>query len=159
MEAKKARGWFIYSVILWAASIICIITSYFRPLMGLLVIFFPAIFVEWGMFVLKLKRHSCRLPDHLLHQTPKIGLVLAGAAVLYTLFNFLINMMILAEGGPEIQDGVYCLWNHGFVREISYQEYVRLQFAEARLFSGHLLLFSTLPMVYFSGYLEKNHQK
>lgn len=68
-------------------------------------------------------------------------------AVLCFLFacgNAFFCFLQLHEGGPDIYNGVYCLWNHGFVREITREEYIKLNLAEGRLFSGHIMAFAAI---------------
>ena len=49
--------------------------------------------------------------------------ILGVLSLIYTLGNSLLSILILWKGGPEIENGVYCLWNHGFIREITKEEY------------------------------------
>ena len=48
--------------------------------------------------------------------------------------------IMLREGGPSIDNGIYCLWNHGFIREITQEEYIRLSRIERTFFSSMLAL-------------------
>ncbi len=57
-----------------------------------------------------------------------------------------VSMILLGDGGPGIQDGVYCLWNHGFVREITEAEYLHLRRAERFLGCSLLVGFRTWLM-------------
>ena len=57
-----------------------------------------------------------------------------------------VSMILLGDGGPGIQDGVYCLWNHGFVREITEAEYLHLCRAERFLGCSLLVGFRTWLM-------------
>ena len=57
-----------------------------------------------------------------------------------------LSMFLLRDGGPSIQDGVYCLWNHGFVREITEEEYLHLCRTERFLGCSLLIGFRTWLM-------------
>lgn len=50
------------------------------------------------------------------------------------------GFVMLREGGPFIDNGIYCLWDHGFIREISWEEYIRLSRIERTMFSSILAL-------------------
>lgn len=50
------------------------------------------------------------------------------------------GFFMLREGGPSVDNGIYCLWNHGFIREISMAEYNRLSRIERTLFASMLAL-------------------
>lgn len=63
---------------------------------------------------------------------------------------FPVCMILLGEDGPHIENGVYCLWNHGFIREITAAEYEALLKVEARMFFGHMLAFTGMPVAFFS---------
>lgn len=74
---------------------------------------------------------------------------------LYTIFNFLANVYILRDGSVKFENGMYYLWDHRFVREITREEYRNLKIAETRLFIGHVLAFSAIPMVFFFRFRDK----
>ncbi len=79
---------------------------------------------------------------------PKAGL-LCVATFLYACVNFGIFMMQV-EGSTAQKDGQYYLHNHGTkIRDITVAEAQQHRRLVTRGFSGHWLLFSTLPAVYF----------
>ena len=55
--------------------------------------------------------------------------------------------LVKEQGGPEIYNGVYCLWNHGFIREISREEYIRLCRLERTAFTANLALIRSVFML------------
>lgn len=68
----------------------------------------------------------------------------------YVIFNICYNCYILRNGGGEYTDGIYYLINLGErVREITSAEYSRLLLAEYRLFTGHILIFYALNVLFF----------
>ena len=78
----------------------------------------------------------------------------------YTTVNFAVCAFLLREGGPMIDNGVYCLWNHGFIRELTLEEYQYYLLVETRFFCGHLVLFAAAPMKAFAArYRKKKEQK
>lgn len=56
---------------------------------------------------------------------------------------FLFGMLLFSykKGGPEYWHGIYCIWNHGFVREISKQEYEILTIIQRGWFCSILAIF------------------
>ena len=55
-----------------------------------------------------------------------------------------------SEGQPRMKDGAFALTSHGrVVREVSEQEFRDAQRLEVRGVSGHWMLFSAIPAVYF----------
>jgi hypothetical protein len=73
------------------------------------------------------------------------------ALVLYLPFNFFIGMAHLGHGGPDYSDGRYFLSSQGkYVRDLTKEEYIQYQAYEVRLFSGHWMLFTGIPLIYFS---------
>ncbi len=76
---------------------------------------------------------------------------LSAAAIVTLILAFVLAavcMFRLAEGGPEIKDGVYCLWNHGFVREITREEYLRLRATERSLFCAGIAGLSSFYLLF-----------
>lgn len=80
------------------------------------------------------------------------------AVVVYTAVNFAVFINLM-EGTPEVKNGRYYLHHHGqIIREITEVEYGRFRAYEVRGFSGHWMLFSLLPMVFF-GYIVPEFRK
>jgi hypothetical protein len=113
-----------------------------------------AIMIEWALMFYLCSKNGM---DHSLipNETPKVFVILGVASFIYTLGNNLISILLLWEGGPEIENGVYCLWNHGFIREITKEEYDYLSLVETRFATGHTLTFSAAPMLIFSAIRER----
>jgi hypothetical protein len=66
--------------------------------------------------------------------------VIVSAAVYFTVY----------EGQPRIKEGAFALTSHGrVVREVSEREFRDAQRLEVRGVSGHWMLFSAIPTVYF----------
>lgn len=151
---KHWDGWSYYALALWAANVALILASYVSPHMaGWGAALFLFLFPAWVRMVMGLRRG-----EGLGLSGPRWAKAVAGLSVAYTFANFLYNgIFLLGAGMPEIQDGIYCLWNHGFVRTLSPEEYLRLKGAESRLFPGHILAFSGLALAHFSGRAGKNN--
>ncbi len=62
-------------------------------------------------------------------------------------FLVLFGFYMLRNGGPEIYHGVYCLWDHGFIAEISREEYFRLCRIERTAYSSILALIRSVFML------------
>lgn len=80
--------------------------------------------------------------------TPLPVKVLFPLAMLYVLYNFFSS---IPAGTPDLHDGVYVLHNHGtVVREITLAEYEHFRTLTVRGFSGHWMLFSAVPLVFYT---------
>ena len=67
---------------------------------------------------------------------------------LYTAINFLWMLSLLSDGSPQQRDNHFELRNHGqLVREIDAREYHLMRAHEARMFSGHWILFYYISML------------
>lgn len=85
----------------------------------------------------------------LLAVVPRFLQLICAAAFIYTLVNFAL-FAALVPGSPAVENGTFVLQSHGRkIREISEEEYRRFRAYEVRGFSGHWMLFSLLPTVYF----------
>ena len=148
---------FQYSCLLWLVNAVLVILSYFvAGLINTALILFPAAFVSFGMMIFLRGKEQV---DFL--QTWKNSAtwskVITIISVIYTFVNFIICIFLLRDGGPHIDNGMYCLWNHGFVREITEEEYNALLIVEGRLFIGHILFLSAIPVMFFSGRKNAKH--
>lgn len=139
-----------YSHLVWCVNAVLIILSYFvNGLAYASVFLFIAAGISFGAMIILEKKENFGL-DRILKYSTTRSKVIALMSIIYTFVNFFICMIPLLEGGPHIDNGVYCLWNHGFIREITKEEYDALMIVEGRLFTGHFLVFSALPLVFFS---------
>lgn len=144
-----------YTRIVWITNVAAIILSYFfHQTIYFSVVLFLAIIPACGCFIWKVRNKEFDSWNQFIKGVPKVIIWVTVLSCLYTFFNFFIHMAITGGGSPEIVDGVYYLWNHGPVRPITEAEYISLRLAEARLFTGHPLAFSAIPMAYFSS--ERN---
>lgn len=81
---------------------------------------------------------------------PMMLRILCVAVFIYTLMNFALFMKNSEGGGPFNENGKYYLKSHGrVIRNLSELEYYRFRLYELRGYSGHWILFSLLPTVYF----------
>ncbi|MCL2294985.1 MAG: hypothetical protein FWC36_09000 [Spirochaetes bacterium] len=73
-----------------------------------------------------------------------------GIVFLYAFINFFATLFLhVINGVPEIIDGKYVLNRKGEITEITQAEYFMQKFHVLRLYSGHWILFSIIPMIYF----------
>jgi hypothetical protein len=72
----------------------------------------------------------------------------------YTFISFFLNFKYLTNGIAEIIDGKYVLNNKGEITEVTREIYNKQKLYEIRLFSGHWIIFSIVPMFYF--YFNRN---
>jgi hypothetical protein len=82
--------------------------------------------------------------------TPSWLRLLLGASFAYALVNFALFLRLSEGGNAQAEDGKYVLSNHGkTIRPLTSDEYHRMRAYEVRGFSGHWMLFSLAPAVYF----------
>ena len=150
-------GFYQYACLLWCINIVLVILSYF--IVGLVysvIILFPAVFIALGAMSWLSKKEKIGFSQVMARSAAWVKII-ALTSILYSLVNFFVCLVLLSEGGPHIDNGVYCVWNHGFVREITRPEYEALLKIEGRMFVGHILAFTALPVVFFSA--RKNSNK
>ncbi len=83
---------------------------------------------------------------------------LAAGLVVYAAVNFVVFLKLMHGGSPEEADGQYYLQDHGrVVRQLTKTEYRQFLAYEVRGFSGHLMVFSFFPLVYFTVIEPKRH--
>lgn len=153
---RRIIAWF--PLVVWLVNVLAVVLSYFLSMMWAWAFLVLAVFVVWPPTVVRVRKWT-REGEPLFRKKPPAWVIGAAAvSVAYTFVNFIVCLTQLREGGPMLVDGVYCLWNHGFIREISFEEYTRLQLIEGRLFVGHLLTFTGLPMLFLWPEAEKPNQ-
>ena len=136
----------VISVLIWVLSVAAAIWAYWNELaLGLSGLLILPVVVE---FILMLVMDFRNRHNEL--EAPTFFRWLERISNFYTGVNFALCAVILRDGGPMIEDGVYCLWNHGFVRELTLEEYQYDLLVEARVFCGHLVLFAAAPMKMFA---------
>ncbi len=69
--------------------------------------------------------------------------------IIYVSSNFMICSSLLQDGSPGILKGTFIQNNHGKIKVITELTYNKLSLIELRMFSGHWLIFSLLPILYF----------
>ena len=143
-------GAFQYACFVWLINVIFIILSHF--ITGLINIHPVLLVVTLVCFIMMIVTwRNEQIPfAQILEFSDAWTRWIAIISILYGFANFFVCMFLLREGGPHIDNGVYCLWNHGFIREITKAEYEALLKVEGRLFIGHSLIFSVPPVVFFS---------
>lgn len=134
------------SLAVWLVNVLVAVLSYFTNMLWAALPLFIVAMAEWAPAVIRAREHTRERKPPFRKKPPAWVLAAAVVSVLYTFINYIICAVRLGEGGPMEVDGVYCLWNHGFIREISYAEYTRLQGIEGRMFTGHLLAFTGIAM-------------
>ena len=99
----------VTSVLIWSLSVIAAVWAYWSDLaMGLSGILIIPVFVEFiSMIVMSTRNRHAEL------EAPKVFRWLERISYFYTAVNFAVCAFILRDGGPMIDNGVYCLWNHG----------------------------------------------
>ena len=96
------------------------------------------------------QRSSKEFQSRLLGAVPGVLRVACVLVFLYAIVNFALFMFLMEGGSPGIKDGQPYLHHRGRkVRDLTMEEYRRLLAYEARGFSGHWMVFSLLPTVYF----------
>jgi len=165
-HTPSEKFWFIYSITLWIITLsITILASfiYFDVYFSILIMLMAATFMACGATIYSLKRENINNsnPYNLIKVRDKvlpIKLIFFGSIVFFPI-NFILGMITLWEGSPNIIDGAYWLTNHGnLVREITMLEYIRLSMAEMRLMTGCLLTFIVAPVAHF-GIRNKSYKK
>lgn len=144
-------NWYGYARGVWLANLIMIVLSYFIPeTVFMVAIMFIAIIVGFGSAFVLSAREGTDVGDALAESAVWCWIA-AGIAVVYVIINVIGCASVLREGGPYMENGRYYLYNHRIVREITKSEYRTLQIAQGRLYSGCLLVFSTLSLMFHSG--------
>jgi hypothetical protein len=81
---------------------------------------------------------------------PRYLIVACIAMFAYAFINFGLFATKMSDGSPAEKNGKYFLEQHGKqIREIDQAEFRRLEALEVRGFSGHWMLFSLVPAIYF----------
>lgn len=104
-----------------------------------------SLFTFWS----RSSRDGQRSFGRLVEMMPLPVVVVVVALVAYTFINF-FAFGLGVRGTAAEEDGRYYLHDHGTrLRDLSRAEYVRYRALEVRGFSGHWMLFSAIPTVYF----------
>ena len=151
----RRYGMYEYSCLLWIINVILVVLSYFVTGVAYAApICMLAAFIVFFVMIVTAQKEQLNLKQ-IWKDSAGWTKAIALVSIIYTFVNFVVCMLLLWEGGPHIEDGVYCLWNHGFVRQITKQEYDSLMRVRGRLSTGHILIFAALPIVFFSAQKQK----
>jgi hypothetical protein len=91
---------------------------------------------------------------------PRPALIIGIILAIYIPINFILFIGRSLEGSPHEDDGRYYLSDHGtYVRELTEEEYIQYQAYEVRGFSGHWMIFSYIPLVYFGFIHDKMKER
>lgn len=145
----------VISVLVWILSVVAAVWAYWSELaMGLSGLLIIPVVVEFIiMLVLDFRNRHNEL------EAPAAFQWMERISYFYAVVNFAVCIYILREGGPMIDNGIYCLWDHGFVRELTLEEYRYYLLVETRFFCGHLVLFAAAPMKAFVARYRKKKEK
>ena len=143
------------SCLIWIANLITIVLAHWIPdVSGLVVAMMHVIAIEFFMMI-----HLCnknKMEHSVFHkETPTIFKMLVIISLVCTGLSGIIYLALFWEGGPGIENGVYCIWNHGFIRQISEAEYLRLRYAKNCLLPCYTAAFSAAPMAVFFAIRQK----
>lgn len=143
--------WYFYSVAVWlfavAEAVLALFLGANHKLCGLVTCL---ILLGWGVLMYTANRENLTRYEILLAHSDNF-IKMCKSCVVYGILIFFLGMFLLRNGGPHIHEGAYCLWNHGFIREITEGEYRALSRVEGSMFAGLHLFFSTVTMAFFTG--------
>ena len=136
----------------WVVNVIFVLVSYINPIPQIWI--FP--FFLWCLIGFAEAEHK----NHPENDAPKWVRNILAVCKVYFGVNFLVSMVLLWEGGPHMDNGIYCVMTHGdFVREISYTEYMRLMRVESGfVFSGILPFTSAVMGKHFGIYTQRQYK-
>ena len=138
-----------YSYLIYFLNIIFVVLSYFVGIKEYAFFLFLAVFASFFAMIIWERKEKIAY-EELWRNCTKWSKAIAFVSFAYGFINFFLCIYFLREGGPYVDQGVYCIWNHGFIREITKEEYERLLLVEGRMITGHMLIFSAFPMLFFS---------
>ena len=75
------------------------------------------------------------------------GLLCLLNVVVFGITAYCMHQLDVAGGGPWIYQGVYCIWNHRFIREITVEEYRFLCMIENLDHAFGRAVFPTIPLI------------
>ena len=157
------RVLFIMSGCLLILSLIANILSYvlpvFYPSFQIFFIIHFLIFIPFGVMVFEKRKtfqanntnmyNPLNMIKALIPKASNIVLAVITITFVFTIINFYFGITILANGSPEIKNNIFVQNDHGKIIQISEQLFYKLKYAEIRLFSGHWVFFSIIPMFAF----------
>jgi hypothetical protein len=109
--------------------------------------------VNRGSFMQRLRESQNRdrkMRAAVFSSVPRYLIVACIAIFVYAMINLALFATKISDGSPVEKNGKFFLEQHGKqIREIDQAEFRRLEALEVRGFSGHWMLFSLVPAVYF----------
>lgn len=147
------KSLYICSLLIFIAACFLHFIGYFTYAIGKLsfLIYMPTLFLFF-LFVLSVKSKQMDADDFLSNCNKLlffIGILLA----FYVIANFAVSGAALQDGSGIQMGHQYFLEDKGkILKEINFEQYQRLCFADYRLFTGHAMIFSIIPAIYFSSY-------
>ncbi len=153
------------ALILFLTLLILLVLQYLRPVASPLVIFLimPVFFYDWLCFT-RLQREERGEGRSLEPQGGKDAAPPQGVASLalpahcrrgdLPAGELLHQRFHPRQRKTSKKDGAYFHWIQGERIEITKEEYNRLEAANSRLFTGHLMRMSVVPLIYFGGRRE-----
>jgi hypothetical protein len=140
---------FLAAVIVHALSIAGVDVSQQFPGVWLLHIGCLAVFVPFVLSA-RSKRGTPGWPGNLFANHPPWVFWLGASAIIYAYVNFALFLLVFNAGTPDILNGEFVLHSHGkIIRRIAESEYHLQRAHEARMFSGHWMMFYLLPALHF----------
>lgn len=153
---RGKNGWYWYGCCVWFINVIFAVAAYFvHGIRDVCPILFIFVFICFGSYVVQRNRDHAESGELVLLVDALSGCpgwcrTAMAVSVLYGFANLFVCLYFLREGGPHIADGVYCLWEHGFVREITREEYDSLVLVQGRMFTGIMLPLSAIPLTFWA---------
>ena len=145
----KKSAWYFYSLAVWILSLVTCVAVWFTGMHNTYAVVFFLIAPEWIAFI-HIGRCEKLTQYEIILECPKVLKRVYLCCFAYGIINFLLGMYLLRDGGPNIYEGMYCLWNHGFIREITESAYKSFKITEGRMFTGNFLIFSTISTAFFT---------
>lgn len=163
-RTQKIEEAYGMALVLFVTLLILLVLQYLRPVASPLIILLmmPVLFFVWFYFV-RLQREersdpwsrkAAKTPRRSKGMSPWLWLLIVGA-VIFQMVNFCISVSTLGNGKHRKIDGAYFRSVQGQRIEITKEEYDRLEEANSRLFTGHMMLMSMVPLIYFGEKREK----
>jgi hypothetical protein len=159
-----------FSIFLTIVSVIAHLSTYigiyflneFYPIFTISYVIHVLIFVPFGVMIFQLsfgknKIEKIKLESfnpiivfkqYFPNTNYKIGIILL-VLLVYVFLNFYFSVNKLTNGSPEILEGKYVLNNHGEIMEVNKKQYVEMCYTQIKAFSGHWIIFSIIPLIYF----------
>lgn len=153
----KKSGWFYYSWAVWSLAVFAAAAVNVTGMQSGYALVMFLIMPEWFMLIHTANREKLTQYE-VVQACPKWCKRFLFVCIAYGIINFLLGMFLLREGGPHIHEEVYCLWDHGFIREITYEKYMSLLRTEGRMFTGNFLIFASVATGYFTS-RDRIHQQ